>query len=356
VPSTAPVDLTEPLRAAAEGRIGEILRKGGVALGVPLPGFGGLLRPEPEAPERLGRELADAARSVGLKGLVHSDELPGYGLSPQDVDEVRRRLGVPSTQDAFVFVTASDPSLAARALERIRERARAALLGIPGETRDPLPEGRTRYSRPLPGRDRMYPETDVPPIPVDAERLERLRQVLPESPTETRRRTAERYGLPEELVRSMQRADQLDLFERLVAPGEPAGLVARLLTQLLPALEGADGAAVEIEEGRLAELLEAVRKGNFSKEGIPEVLAALAKGATDLPSAIAAAGLGAPAPVELDRLAEELVERNRSLLAARGDGAFAPLMGDLMKEVRGKRDGKQVAEALRRAIERARAA
>src|SRR4029077_16536073 len=97
--------------------------------------------------------------------------------------------------DAFVLVTAPDAGQAERALALVRERAEQALDGIPEETRDPLPDGRTRYSRPLPGRDRMYPETDVPPVRVTAERLERVHSSLPERPSEARRRIATQYGL-----------------------------------------------------------------------------------------------------------------------------------------------------------------
>lgn len=350
VPETPPLDLTDVVRPVAAGGLGEPLRKGGVARGLLLPGFAGLLRPDPALPERLGRELADAARTVGLRGLVHSDELPGYGLEAATIAALRERLGATSGLDAFVLVSAPDVERADRALERVRDRARAALLGIPQETRDPLPDGRSRYSRPLAGRDRMYPETDVPPIPVEAARLRELEGRLPESPTETRRRLAERHQLPVEVVRQMQRADELDRFESFVNEGHPAGLVARLLTQELPALEGGEDGPPEIADGALRELLDAVRTGRISKEGVGPTLRRLAEGAPSVDAAISAAGLGAVSQDDLDRLAAEVVRRGATLVAARGEDAFAPLMGDLMREVRGKRDGREVAEALRRAL------
>src|SRR5208282_4722303 len=171
VVSDAPLDVTDLFRAVTSGPFSGAGKGGKVVLGIALPGFGGLLRSPPGTDERLGRELADQARSVGLRGLVHSDELPAYGVSDAMVADLRLRLAL-AESDAFVLVTDRSRERAALALERVALRARAALEGVPGETRDPLPDGRTRYSRPLPGRDRMYPETDIPPIPVTSERLE----------------------------------------------------------------------------------------------------------------------------------------------------------------------------------------
>jgi glutamyl-tRNA(Gln) amidotransferase subunit E len=350
VPSGPPVEVTTLVAPVVTGGFGDLLRRHGVAFGIPLPGFAGLLRPDVQTPERLGRELADVARTTGLKGLVHSDELPGYGLGGPLLAELRAFLGANGPQDAFLMVAAPDAARAHRTLEAVRERARAALEGIPGETRDPLPDGRTRYNRPLPGRDRMYPETDVPPVPISAEHLDRLRQHLPPTPREVRRRIAEQYGLPDEVVRPLQRDDALDRFESLVALGHNASLVARLLTQELPALAGPDGTPPEIPEPRIAELLESVRDGRLAKEGIGPVLQALAAGAPSVDQAITRSGLGAVSSGELDALAYELVAKNGPLIEARGDAAFAPLMGDLMRAVRGKRDGKEVADALRRAL------
>jgi glutamyl-tRNA(Gln) amidotransferase subunit E len=351
VPELPPTDLTPIVSPTATGALAEPLRKRGVARGILLPGFGGLLRPDPSASERLGRELADVARTTGLRGLVHSDELPGYGLDATVVAAIRSAFGAAGPEDAFVLVSATDEARADRALDLVRERAKAALEGIPGETRDPLPDGRSRYSRPLPGRDRMYPETDVPPVPVDPQQLERLSRYLPESPTETRQRLAERHRLPEEIVRQMQRADELDRFEALVAKDHPAGLVARLLTQELPALAPAkDGAPPRFENAQLLAILDAIRDGRFAKEGLGAVLQAMAAGDAGLEEAMARAGVASVTSDDLDRLARAVVEQNGSLIDARGEEAFAPLMGDMMREVRGKRDGREVSEALRRAM------
>jgi glutamyl-tRNA(Gln) amidotransferase subunit E len=333
-----------PLRGAGE--------RGSVALAIRLPGFDGLLRGRsPEGP-RLGRELADHARTAGVRGILHSDELPGHGVGSELVDELRSALGA-GAEDAFVIVLAPSPAVAEAAVLRVVERARQAFAGVPPETRDPLPDGRTRYSRPLPGRDRMYPETDVPPIAITAERRAAIASHLPELPAETRRRVAERYGLHAEVVLGLDREGALDRFEGLVARGHPAAVVARLLAQDLgEAAQGLPGPVREPTDDELAQVLSALSEGRFAKEGLPSVLRELLVRGGDTEAALRAAGLAPLSRDELERLAEEVLQANAALLADRGERALSPLMGDLMRRVRGRRDGREVAQVLESAVRR----
>src|SRR6266705_1339492 len=108
------------------------LKKGGVVLGWALPGFAGLLK------GKLGPELAAHARIAGVAGIFHSDELPGYGISPEETEAVRGALGL-EDRDAFVLV-AEEESKARGAFDEMRPRAIAALSGVPPETREPRPD------------------------------------------------------------------------------------------------------------------------------------------------------------------------------------------------------------------------
>ena len=353
VPDRDPVDVTGLLEGISSGPFAEGAGGRAIVLARGLPGFEGLLRSPPGTEERLGRELADQARSVGLRGLVHSDELPGLGLTSDHVAALRARLGL-SPEGAFVLVSDRSRDRAVHALRRVADRARIALTEIPGETRDPLPDGRTRYSRPLPGRDRMYPETDIPPIPVTPERLRRIERSLPERPAVLRARLEREHGLAPEIVRQLVYSDWEEMFEELTGKGHGAALVARLLTQLLPAVPGSGPGSPPFAPSSetLDALLSAVEKGRFAKEGIPAVLAALAAGAAGLDSAIERAGLSGFSAEELRGLVERVVRANEELVRRKGLEAFSPLMGDVMKEVRGRRDGREVAEELRRSIAR----
>jgi len=348
------VDVTASLSHVPKGPLAPSSRKGGPILALRLRGFGGLLKSPPSTEERLGREFADRARAVGLRGLLHSDELPAYGVEPADVERLRSDLRL-GPDDAFVLVTDPDQKRAEAALHRVAERAEDAIEGVPAETRDPLPDGRTRYSRPLPGRERMYPETDIAPIPVRSDHLARLRAHLPERPAELRERLARETGVPREIVVQLVAGGFVEEFEQLFARGHAAPLVARLLIQDVPAVPRPEGTPpVEFPLSTLDEVLRGAESGAFAKEGIPLVLTELAQGAPTVASAAARAGLTGFSTDELNAIVDRVVAANDALVRDRGEDAFQPLMGDVMREVRGRRDGQEVAAALRRAIARRR--
>ncbi len=348
-----PTDVTSVCEGIASGPLAGAGRDARKVLAIALHGFAGLLASPKGSDERLGRELADQARSLGLRGLLHSDELPAHGLDADRVGEIRRRLGL-ADRDAFVLVTDRSEERARRALARVATRARDALEGIPGETRDPLPDGRTRYSRPLPGRDRMYPETDIPPIPITAGRLGRLSAELPERPAARRARLEAEHGLAAEVVRQIVYGEDEDAFEALTRQGHPAPLAVRLLLQDLPSVQSGNAEFAPSLE-TLGAVLRAVEDGRCAKEGIPTVLEALRSGAPTVEAALERSGLAGFTAGDLEALVDRIVRANEETVRRRGDEAFSPLMGDVMREVRGRRDGKEIADVLRRSIARLRA-
>jgi glutamyl-tRNA(Gln) amidotransferase subunit E len=102
-------------------------------------------------------------------------------------------------------------------------------------------------------------------------------------------------------------------------------------------------------------VLAAAKAGRIAKEGVPTVLAALAAGAPSVEVAIDRAGLSGFSKEDLIALVRKVVEANAEIVRSRGEAAFSPLMGDVMREVRGRRDGREVSDALHSEIARVRA-
>jgi len=324
-----------------------------VVLAGSLPGFRGLLGRPGEPGPRFGRELADYARTAGVRGILHSDELPSAGVEASHVEQIRRRLSL-GPDDAFALVAHHDAATAALALEQVIRRAATAFVGVPPETRDPLPDGTSRYSRPLPGRDRMYPETDVPPVTLSEEHLRALGSHLPERPEESRVRIREQYALSDEVAGVLLREGEAERFESLVRRGHTPALVVRLLTHDLPALAAVPRLEplAEPSEAVLDAILTAWEKGQFAKEGVQPVLEGVLVHGRSLDEAATSAGLAPMSRPELEAMVEGVLDRNESLWKARGKAALSPLMGDVMREVRGRRDGKEVADVVERALAR----
>ncbi len=315
--------------------------KGKIVKAILLKGFGGIVGREIQPGRRLGTEFADIAKTFGLGGIFHTDELPKYGISQEEVDELKKRVGA-GDNDAIV-IAAGEEFRVVRALRRIIERAKYCLIGVPEETRKANEDGTTSYLRPLPGAARMYPETDVPPVKITSE----LADVeIPELIDER----AEKYSkiLPKDLAYAIADSPYYKLFEEFCKRMQPT-IVARIL-HLIPASIKREGYNIEVlSERHFRLVLEMVASGDLAKEGAEEALKILCKnpkaGRDDIAKEIGRVE-------DLDGYISKLVDEKRELIIERGSAAFKPLMGVVMKEFRGKIDGKVIAEKLKTAIEK----
>src|SRR5690606_16019948 len=119
-----------------------------------------------------------------------------------------------------VWASAEDAATAAR---EILIRAREAFVGVPAETRQGCRDGTTGFERILPGADRMYPDTDTPPLPIPDPLVAEVEARLPETPW-SRRERYEALGLDAAAARRLGSAPWAGAFDAL-APG--AGDAAR---------------------------------------------------------------------------------------------------------------------------------
>lgn len=349
--SFEPVDVTAVFKNTKSKVARAALERGGIALALKLKGFKGILGMEVQPGRRFGSELADRARYwARVGGIFHSDELPAYGITSGEVEEVRRLLGA-AEEDAFVLVF-DEAEKALKALKAVHERLIEAFDGVPEETRAANPDGTTRFMRPMPGKARMYPETDVRPIRVTPELVSKLRSELPEPPEKTLERLKRQYQLSEDLSIQLFNSEHLFLFESLVEETKaPPALVATVLTNTLRSLRREGVNVDNIEEQHIRGVLKAVAEGRLAKEAIPDVLRILAEN-PDLPVEMALEKMSHRALTveELERIVEEIVAGRIDFIRERGEKAFSPIMGLVMEKVRGRIDGKIVADVVARKI------
>lgn len=344
------VDLGPTLSASASAILKKNRERGGVVRGVRLRGFHGLIGPAEQEGPRLGRELAAyARRDAGAAGILHGDELPGYGVTEAEAAAIRAKLRC-GPEDSFALVADRADRVDA-ALRVVVGRARTALAGVPEEVRAAEPDESTTYLRPLPGAARMYPETDVPPVRVDAERLERLRTRLPPTPEKVRARLVESHGISEQQASQIVDAGWEAEFAALAAASD-GPLAARILVLVLPDLRRRYPAASGVEAAALA-AAQAVKGGRIAKEGAALVLEEVAAGrASNVEDAIARVAGGADVEADLAARARALVQERADFVRSRGKASAGPLMGELMKEFRGKVDGGVVSRTLDAELER----
>jgi glutamyl-tRNA(Gln) amidotransferase subunit E len=265
-----PVDISEIFANTDSQLISKGLKSGFRVYAMLLEKHSGLLGRQLQPNRRYGSELSDYAKRAGVKGIIHSDEdLKKYNITDAELKILNSKLGIGPT-DAFVFVVASEHQ-AKEALQHALDRANMDF--VPEETRKPFPEGTTSFARPLPGRARMYPETDVSPIKITPE----MRKVAAQSESLEDKQNKLEKVLNPELAKKMLRSRNLPLFEKLVKLGAEPMLVANTLENTIVSLRR-EGIVVENLELVLPDLFALYSYGKFVKAAIPVILKEVAAG------------------------------------------------------------------------------
>ncbi|WP_010478006.1 Glu-tRNA(Gln) amidotransferase subunit GatE [Thermococcus zilligii] len=341
-------DVTEVFQSTGSKVIAGAIKNGGRVLAVRLPGFRGLIGREIQPGRRLGTEMADRARKY-VKGIFHIDELPNYGITEKEVEAVIERLSL-GEKDAFVLVAAEEET-ARKALAEVVKRAKEALEGVPEETRRALQDGNTQYMRPLPGKARMYPETDIPPILLPREYKEKIRANLPELPQERVERFIREYQIDRSLAETLVNEERDELFEELVKKGAKPSLVASILVVVLKGLKS-EVPIENITEEHIREAFELYLKGKIAKEAFEEIFKELAKNPEKTAQGVAEEkGLTLLSEEEVEKIIDEVIQQNLEVIKAKGMEAMGMIMGRAMAKLRGRADGKLVNSLVRKKIQ-----
>jgi aspartyl-tRNA(Asn)/glutamyl-tRNA(Gln) amidotransferase subunit B len=206
---------------------------------------------------------------------------------------------------------------------------------------------------------RYFPEPDLPPVVVDAERIARIRGAMPELPDARRRRFVEAFGLPAyDAGQLTQSRSVADYFEATVQAGAPAkaasnwimGELARVLNE-----HGADIASSPLDAVRLAGLIALVENGAISGSMAKGVFEKMYGSSRTAGAIVADEGLAQiDDESQIVGLIAEVLAANPDPVAQYRGGktaAFGFLVGKVMKAAGGKANPKRVNDLLRRALE-----
>jgi glutamyl-tRNA(Gln) amidotransferase subunit E len=247
----------------------------GMVYGFGLKGFAGVIGTEVNPQRRLGTEMSDYAKMAGVNGIIHSDEdLAAYGFSEKEISDIRKTLAI-SEEDAFAIV-AGNRDNAEKAARLAADRAKYALVGVPLETRGVANTDlcTTKFLRPLPGGSRMYPETDVRPIPITDDMTERADKSAPDVGRERSElaKSIGSSGLVEQLIVS----PRLPLYKAVAAAtNADRNFVANILMQKFTELKRNGFGVDSLSESRVIEIFSLYEKGAITKQAVEELLKAL---------------------------------------------------------------------------------
>jgi glutamyl-tRNA(Gln) amidotransferase subunit E len=381
-------DVSDILRNKTPSRIvKKILEGGGRIIAIKVPEFAGMIGFEPYKDIRLGRELGNLVKFYDIDGVFHSDELPNYGITEEEVAAVKQRLQM-NDNDAFVILGGPNDKVKF-ASDAIIRRLKAAVDGVPPETRAATPDGKTVFLRPRPGVARMYPETDILPIAINDSMLVSLADKAPTQWDVIVDSLAKKYNLNKKLANQVVDSRYLDVFKEIAGKTkkiQPTFIAAKL-TEDLTSLQrqGLDASVLTDED--IKDVFMKLENGSIQKESVvlkfeerikkntrreceickigkmqpqeparmtgqmraykcdncgSRVLIAVVNEQVNVNEAIEAAGVSSISDEELSKGLDRIISDNMTIVKQKGVNALNTLMGRAMAEYRGKADGQKV--------------
>lgn len=274
-------------------------------------------------------ELQDIAYMIGIMARSTGKTKHGIGSIRQDVNVSIRngpRTEVKGVQELGLLSKVVDFEVRRQIAEKPKEETRAANL-----------DGTTRYLRPLPGANRMYPETDIPPVIIAEEYVENLEKSLPEPWTTKLDRFKSKLRLPATLAHEILGSEYLNLFEKIVSSKkvEPT-IIANTFVSIIKDLVRREKVEIDrISENRLVEIFDYLQDKKIVKESVPEIIKYLAaypqNGVGD---ALKELDLKPLTAADVKEIAKEIVEQPNI--------TFEKAYGIVMSKVRGKIDAQEV--------------
>jgi len=311
-----------------------------------LRGFKGILSFEPYPGIRLGKELGELVRSYGIGGIFHSDELPNYGISSEDVKSISSILKM-DKNDAFILIGGSAMLLNTVLIE-LFDRIKKSFSGVAAETRSVRLDGITVFSRPRPGSSRMYPETDIPYISIDNDKLKELSKNIPQPWNVVIEQISKKYGINKTLAENIFDSHYFSLFEKIVSQTSlsPSFVVSKL-TEDLVSLERQGYDSSILTDELLFYLFMQLNNSRISKESIPIILEKILKReVNDVDEVIKSFGTESITEEFVDETISKIITENKMIISQKGFDAIGLLMGRCMAILRGKIDGEKVNKLL----------
>jgi glutamyl-tRNA(Gln) amidotransferase subunit E len=343
-------DVTGELSGSSHRPLREAIERGEHAVAVRLGGFAGLLSHRTQPGRTFAGEVAERVRVIACPEhrpfMAHSDQDPSP-LTDYEWRDARRAVGASAADSVVVAWMPRDD--AATAAREILLRAGEALVGIPAETRQALPDGTTGFERILPGPDRMYPDTDTPPLPVPDSAVAEVRVILPDPPWKRERRYRE-LGLEPRAAHRLVSSPWAGVFDA-VAPAVPevAQRVASALETRVPFLMRRGQA--ELAPERVAPLVRALEAGTIRPEATERALDDLLRHPDREPDALLERyRVREDAAEQCERRVAEVVAEASALNSTDPDGVLRWAMGRVMPAFLGQLDPRYVRERLTTAL------
>jgi len=259
---------------------------------VNLPGFKGILSFFTQPGKSFANELSDRLKVIAClekPNMIHSEpwytgkkrNVPAYLRQEEEFNRVLnghkvdfapvRKLLKSDENDAQVILwgPAEDVATAVAAIE---ERCKLAFSGVPNETRKSMADGTTLFERVLPGPDRMYPDTDSPPIPIAENRIKDIRKILPRPVSECIKQMKE-WQIPPDTFSYLLKRNLFPLIEKIVKDlNQSPKFIGSLIGHHLKYIEGQINPSSPFHYDRIYHLIDFIIKKKLKRDILKKML------------------------------------------------------------------------------------
>jgi glutamyl-tRNA(Gln) amidotransferase subunit E len=200
----------------------------------------------------------------------------------------------------------------------------------------------------------MYPETDIPPISVTTEELENAKKNIPKSWDESLLELQKKYDLNPQLSEQIFDSRYIELFEKILEKVKVnPTFVASILCSSITKLErnGLDSKLLRNDE--IVTSFQLLEEGKIAKESIEIIFENIMSGkSSTIEEALKNASIEAVDEKELEKIIENIIEKNQEIIKNQKERSMGPLMGIVMKELRGKASGEMINNLLLKNIKK----
>ena len=298
--------------------------------------------------DRLGIPLIEIATSADIKSPEHAKEVASHiGMVLRSVEGVKRGLGT-IRQDVNISIEDGarteikgfqDLRSIPKVIEyEIKRQLDAVNHGkrLEREVRKAEPDFTTSFLRPLPGAARLYPETDVLPVKVDRNHIEKLRKKLPKLLTEKVGDFEKKYKIPKEFAKELIHNENFKNFVKKFNKIEPLTIANTLINipKEIKTRFNIDSSKLKNED--FEEVISYLNQGKIAKEAIIDLLVKKIKN-----EKVDLSHFEAVSEKDLEKEIKKIIDEKPGL-------NVSAYMGLVMAKHRGKVDGKKVMELLKK--------
>ena len=260
----------------------------------------------------------------------------------------------PTSKDAFIVVVGPERR-AIHAMKKIVERTKMALDGVPQETRRLLPNGNSEFLRVIHGKERIYPDTDTPPIVISKELVEECRRKVSKRPWELYGDLHGRYNFNVGQVDQLVRAEKIEKFHEYTEELQLNGALAYKLLIELPRRKKRDGIQLNIKT--IDKMAEALSRRLIIAEQVERLMDIFAKEPSlTIKEALSQLDVPSIKETELNKMILQKLEAF-DITRIQSDKNYRKLVipkiaGEVLKSVKHSIPGKKVAEKIQVLLDR----